>query len=71
MGESAHILIDGARSHVGITVTRVESLPDGQVQLWSEECGDEAFDVDKLFVQKIGDRNKGRLAVKGSLPCKK
>ena len=64
-GEFAAVLTDGARMHIGVTVVKVDPLPYRWVQLWTKEYPDETCDVDKLFVQKIGDRNKGRIAVKG------
>jgi hypothetical protein len=64
-GEFAAVLTDGARMHIGVTVVQVDPLPHRWVQHWRKEYPDENCDVDKLFVQKIGDRNKGRIAVKG------
>ena len=65
LGEFAAVLTDGARMHIGVTVVQVGILPYRGVQLWAKEYPYETCDVDKLFVQKIGDRNKGRIAVKG------
>ena len=58
------IMTEDARMHIGVTVVRVEPLPNGWVRLWSKEYPDEAFDVGKAFVLRIGYR--GPLAVRGS-----
>ena len=66
VGEECHILIDGSRNHIGITVTHVEKLENGMVRLWSAEYGDVLFDVDEAMMLRIGKRYRGRFSVSGS-----
>jgi hypothetical protein len=64
VGEHAHILIDVRRSHVGVTVTKVEPRKPGWVWISTEEYPDERFPVCEEFVMEIGDRYKGKLLPK-------